>query len=126
GVMNTDNLSVLGLTLDYGPYGFLDEYDAGFICNHSDTGGRYAFDQQPAVGLWNCARLGEALMVLEQESSRGRGALESLRGGNAAEAIGLSDDSIATGASHPRDDFAAWQAELDSYWPEFLASYQSL
>jgi hypothetical protein len=64
GVMNTDNMSVLGLTLDYGPYGFLDKYDAGFICNHTDTGGRYAFDQQPMVGMWNCARLGEALFSL--------------------------------------------------------------
>jgi uncharacterized protein YdiU (UPF0061 family) len=64
GVMNTDNMSVLGLTLDYGPYGFLDGYDAGFVCNHSDVEGRYAFDRQPAVGLWNCARLGEALLPL--------------------------------------------------------------
>jgi len=61
GVMNTDNMSVLGLTLDYGPYGFLDDYDAGFICNHTDTAGQYAFNRQPAVGMWNCARLGEAL-----------------------------------------------------------------
>lgn len=64
GVMNTDNMSVLGLTLDFGPYGFLDDYDAGFICNHTDTGGQYAFDRQPAVGMWNCARLGEALLGL--------------------------------------------------------------
>ncbi len=64
GVMNTDNMSVLGLTLDYGPYGFLDDYDAGFICNHTDTEGRYAFAQQPGVGMWNCARFGEALLSL--------------------------------------------------------------
>src|SRR5688572_22204667 len=65
GVMNTDNMSILGLTLDYGPYGFLDDYDAGFICNHTDTGGQYAFDKQPSVGIWNCARLGEAMMILD-------------------------------------------------------------
>ena len=64
GVMNTDNMSVLGLTIDYGPFGFLDAYDAGFICNHSDPYGRYAFDQQPNVGLWNCARLAESLLSL--------------------------------------------------------------
>lgn len=63
GVMNTDNMSILGITLDYGPYGFLDDYDPGFICNHTDTEGRYAFDRQPAVGIWNCGRLGEALMA---------------------------------------------------------------
>lgn len=64
GVMNTDNMSILGLTLDYGPYGFLEEYDPGFICNHSDHDGRYAFDRQPAIGLWNLARFAEALVPL--------------------------------------------------------------
>ncbi len=53
GVMNTDNFSLLGLTIDYGPYGFMDDYDPSWICNHSDEMGRYAFDQQPAIGLWN-------------------------------------------------------------------------
>ncbi|NEK55975.1 hypothetical protein GUK36_42870, partial [Rhizobium leguminosarum] len=47
GVMNTDNMSILGLTLDYGPFGFLDGFDANHICNHSDSGGRYAYAQQP-------------------------------------------------------------------------------
>ncbi|HEX8127685.1 MAG TPA: YdiU family protein [Pyrinomonadaceae bacterium] len=64
GVMNTDNMSILGLTLDYGPFGFLDDYNAGFICNHSDYSGRYAFDQQPAVGLWNVSRLAQTLVNL--------------------------------------------------------------
>ena len=64
GVMNTDNMSILGLTLDYGPYGFLDAYDAGFICNHTDEAGRYAFDRQPAVGLWNAHALATALSTL--------------------------------------------------------------
>ena len=50
GVMNTDNMSILGITLDYGPYGWMDGYDRGFIPNHSDPAGRYAFDQQPRVG----------------------------------------------------------------------------
>ncbi len=64
GVMNTDNMSILGFTLDYGPFGFLDDYHAGFICNHSDHSGRYAFDQQPAVGLWNVSRLAQTLVNL--------------------------------------------------------------
>ena len=64
GVMNTDNMSILGLTLDYGPYGFLDAYEPGLICNHSDEGGRYAFDAQPSVGRWNCAALARALASL--------------------------------------------------------------
>ncbi|WP_318386589.1 protein adenylyltransferase SelO [Enterobacter sp.] len=61
GVMNTDNMSILGLTIDYGPYGFLDDYNPGFICNHSDYQGRYRFDNQPAVGLWNLQRLAQTL-----------------------------------------------------------------
>jgi serine/tyrosine/threonine adenylyltransferase len=64
GVMNTDNMSILGLTIDYGPYGFLDAYQPGFICNHSDPGGRYAFDQQPRIALWNLACLAQALLPL--------------------------------------------------------------
>jgi len=61
GVMNTDNMSILGLTFDYGPYGFLDDYQPGYICNHSDYQGRYSFDNQPAVGLWNLQRLAQSL-----------------------------------------------------------------
>ncbi len=64
GVMNTDNMSILGLTLDYGPFGFLDAFDPGFVCNHSDTGGRYAFDQQPDVAAWNLTKLAQALVPL--------------------------------------------------------------
>ena len=64
GVMNTDNMSILGLTLDYGPYGFLDAYQPGYVCNHSDHRGRYAYDQQPSIGLWNLQRLGDALVSL--------------------------------------------------------------
>ncbi|WP_211825373.1 protein adenylyltransferase SelO [Kistimonas asteriae] len=64
GVMNTDNMSILGLTLDYGPFGFMEAFDAGHICNHSDYQGRYAFNQQPDIGYWNCACLGQALSPL--------------------------------------------------------------
>lgn len=64
GVMNTDNMSILGLTFDYGPFGFLDDYDPHYICNHSDYSGRYAFDQQPSIALWNLSALGYALTPL--------------------------------------------------------------
>ena len=64
GVMNTDNMSILGETFDYGPFGFLDDYNPHFICNHSDHTGRYAFDQQPSIGLWNCNALAHALSPL--------------------------------------------------------------
>ncbi len=64
GVMNTDNMSILGLTFDYGPFGFMESYDPAFICNHSDTGGRYAFYQQPQIGMWNLSALAQALTPL--------------------------------------------------------------
>ncbi|MDB5805825.1 MAG: hypothetical protein JWN73_3147 [Betaproteobacteria bacterium] len=64
GVMNTDNMSILGLTLDYGPFGFMEAFEPGHICNHTDEGGRYAYNMQPQVGLWNLYALGQALVPL--------------------------------------------------------------
>jgi len=61
GVMNTDNMSILGDTFDFGPFAFLDTFEENFICNHSDPEGRYAFGRQPGVGLWNLQRLAQAL-----------------------------------------------------------------
>ena len=64
GVMNTDNLSILGLTIDYGPFGFLDRFDPGHVCNHSDHQGRYAYARQPNVAFWNLHALAQALLPL--------------------------------------------------------------
>lgn len=64
GVMNTDNMSILGLTLDYGPFGFMEAFDPGHICNHTDQQGRYAYNMQPQIGHWNCYALGQALLPL--------------------------------------------------------------
>ncbi len=76
GVMNTDNMSLLGLTLDYGPFGFLDRYDPGHICNHSDNWGRYAFARQPDIAKWNLWALGQALAPLcERDEVEGLNAL---------------------------------------------------
>ncbi|MBV9550995.1 MAG: YdiU family protein [Alphaproteobacteria bacterium] len=61
GVMNTDNMSILGLTLDYGPFGFMDSYDPEFICNHSDEQGRYSVINQPGIAQWNLRALAVAL-----------------------------------------------------------------
>ena len=60
GVMNTDNMSIHGITFDFGPYAFLDDFDPKFVCNHSDHQGRYAFEQQPGIGLWNLNALAHA------------------------------------------------------------------
>jgi len=57
GVMNTDNMSILGLTIDYGPFGFLEDTILNYVCNHSDHHGRYAYNKQPSVAMWNLERL---------------------------------------------------------------------
>ena len=64
GVMNTDNMSILGLTIDYGPFQFLDGFDPAHICNHSDTQGRYRYSNQPNMAYWNLFCLGKALLPL--------------------------------------------------------------
>jgi serine/tyrosine/threonine adenylyltransferase len=64
GVMNTDNMSILGLTMDYGPFQFLDAFDPNHICNHSDERGRYAYNKQPNIAYWNLFCLGQALLPL--------------------------------------------------------------
>lgn len=61
GVMNTDNFSITGATLDFGPYAFMDRYQPQLICNHSDHSGRYAWHLQPSVGLWNLNALAHGL-----------------------------------------------------------------
>jgi uncharacterized protein YdiU (UPF0061 family) len=71
GVMNTDNMSILGETFDYGPYGFMEDYLPTYVCNHSDHQGRYAFKNQPYIGLWNCSALGHALSSLISEEAQG-------------------------------------------------------
>lgn len=102
GVMNSDNMSILGLTLDYGPFGFMEGYEPGFICNHSDHQGRYAFDQQPRIGLFNLSCLAQALLpLLDLEAARA--ALEEYQpiymrrfGQLMAQKLGFSDADEAT------------------------------
>lgn len=68
GVMNSDNMSIHGITIDYGPFGFLDEFNPGFICNHSDHSGRYAFANQPQIALFNLSCLAQAMLPLFDEN----------------------------------------------------------
>jgi serine/tyrosine/threonine adenylyltransferase len=68
GVMNTDNMSILGLTIDYGPYGWLDAYDPSWTPNTTDAGGRrYRYGHQPAVAQWNLVQLATAIAPLFPE-----------------------------------------------------------
>jgi uncharacterized protein YdiU (UPF0061 family) len=79
GVMNTDNMSILGLTIDYGPFQFLDAFVPGHICNQSDSQGRYAYNKQPNIAYWNLFCLGQALLPLIEEQERALEALESYK-----------------------------------------------
>jgi uncharacterized protein YdiU (UPF0061 family) len=81
GVMNTDNMSLSGETLDYGPCAFMDAYDPATVFSSIDHGGRYAYGQQPAIAQWNLARLAEAMLPLfdpdtDRAIERGMASLE--------------------------------------------------
>lgn len=79
GVMNTDNMSILGLTLDYGPFQFLDGFAPNRITNHSDTKGRYTLQMQPSIAHWNLAKLAMALHPLLDSPEQGVAALNTYR-----------------------------------------------
>lgn len=64
GVMNTDNMSIEGLTIDYGPYAMLDDFNYNYVCNHTDRAGRYSYGEQPNISYWNLTKLSEALSPL--------------------------------------------------------------
>jgi serine/tyrosine/threonine adenylyltransferase len=77
GVLNTDNMSILGITIDYGPFGFMDAFDGGYICNHSDVNGRYAYNMQPQIAHWNLYALGQALVALTDDVDATKVAIDS-------------------------------------------------
>ncbi|MCZ4330948.1 YdiU family protein [Castellaniella denitrificans] len=128
GVMNTDNMSILGLTLDYGPYGFMDAFQANHICNHSDTAGRYAWNAQPAVARWNLYRLAGSLLVLGCEAS----ALESCLAPFEAEFLAAYRDGLARklGLDAWRPDDAAleddWWSLLHAQRADFTLAFRRL
>ena len=102
GVMNTDNMSILGLTIDYGPFQFLDGFDPGHICNHSDEQGRYAFNRQPQVAYWNLFCLGQALMPLIEDEDLALAALETFKTAFPAAFDARMRDKL--GLLQPRED----------------------
>lgn len=115
GVMNSDNMSLLGLTIDYGPYGFLDGYDYGHICNHSDDRGRYAYGRQPEVGLFNLHCLAQALLPL-LDRDQAVAALQSYQGlfDTAHEAIFRAKLGLATVEEGDWDKLVALMALMQT------------
>ncbi|MGI4982712.1 MAG: protein adenylyltransferase SelO [Janthinobacterium lividum] len=107
GVMNTDNMSILGLTIDYGPFGFLDAFDAKHICNHTDQQGRYSYQNQPQVAYWNLFCLAQALLPL----------IAAPRAGDAQP----DDDSDAA-----RDAIEQAKAALEPFKPRYAEQFAGL
>ena len=124
GVMNTDNMSMLALTIDYGPYQFLDAYDPGHICNHSDERGRYAYDRQPDVAYWNLYALGQALLPLIGEVDDAKAAVDvyptRLAESQAAcwaAKLGLQDSTAASELMQPLlMQLSVNQADFTLFW----------
>ena len=102
-VMNTDNMSILGLTLDYGVYGFMPAYDPAYSPNANDEQGRYAFDQQVEVGRWNCLALAEALIDLLPDKRIPAALLRHYRQVYADTWLALMRNKLGLCAVHPDD-----------------------
>ena len=125
GVMNTDNLSILGVTIDYGPYGWLDVFDPDFTPNTTDAGmGRYRWSHQPAVAHWNLAWLGRSLAHLVTDTGPLQAALSSFEGAYASAWTGRLSDKLGFDLT-PGDEplitelFATLQ-EVETDWTLFF------
>lgn len=103
GVMNTDNMSILGLTLDYGPFGFMEAFDENHICNHTDQQGRYSYRNQPSIGNWNVYALGQALLPLIGSVEQTEQALSSYRQSFEQHWARLSSAKFGLASSQPED-----------------------
>ncbi len=104
GVMNTDNMSILGLTIDYGPFGFMEAFDAQHICNHTDQQGRYAYSMQPQIGEWNCYALGQAMLPLIGSIEETHAALEVYKPEFSAKLDVLLHAKLGLQTAQPDDD----------------------
>ena len=134
GVMNTDNMSIIGDTIDYGPFGFIESFDPHFVPNTSDKYGRYAFSEQPRVAEWNLKRLNETLVLhgntsfcaadAEYITSRFRLAYERMYYSRMRAKLGLSDSTdVDTEFEELLKDF--WKA-MDVSAVDFTYTFRCL
>lgn len=118
GVLNTDNMSILGLTIDYGPFGFLDDFDPAFTPNITDAAGRrYRYENQPRIALWNLAKLASAIHPLVEDPEALEAGLrgylqtyDAAREKNLAEklgVLGLREDEVSPDGK-PRVPDSKW------------------
>jgi uncharacterized protein YdiU (UPF0061 family) len=127
-VMNTDNLSILGLTIDYGPFGFLDGFDPGHVCNHSDHGGRYAYARQPNVAFWNLHALAQALLPLIGDTAQALAALEPYRETFPRALLGRLRAKLGLAAARDEDEALAndWLRLLAAGRTDFTIAFRRL
>lgn len=128
GVMNTDNMSILGLTLDYGPFGFMEAFNPGHICNHTDQQGRYSYANQPQVGHWNCYALGQAMLPLIGEVEDVEDALDVYRPEFSATLERLLRGKLGLTTSQPGDQalFDAMFAAMQRSHVDFTQFFRAL
>lgn len=119
GVLNTDNLHLAGLTIDYGPFGWMEAFDPGYTPNTSDTGHRYCFAAQPAMVRWNLAALAQALSLISPDAQALADGLQAYdrqlaacRLRDAGAKLGLAGDSAALQLQQ-RWEALMGQAKLD-------------
>ena len=105
GVMNTDNMSIHGITIDYGPFGWVEDYDPNWTPNTTDSNTkRYTFGNQRLVGEWNFARLLEAVSPLFEEPSNLYRSLEHYRTSFKSHTEAMWGSKLGLGQSAPGDD----------------------
>ncbi|AIZ40526.1 MULTISPECIES: protein adenylyltransferase SelO [Cellulophaga] len=104
GVMNTDNMSILGLTIDYGPYGWLEGYDEGWTPNTTDRQHkRYRYGNQPNIGLWNLYQLANALYPLVEDAAPFEDILEAYKNDYAVKYVAMMKDKIGLSSTDDGD-----------------------
>jgi len=113
GVMNTDNMTLSGETIDYGPCAFVDTYHPLRVFSSIDSQGRYAYARQPEMALWNLAQLGQALMPLIDDVAAAQGALDGFAPVFQAEWLRLFRAKIGLGDGDDEEDGALIHALLD-------------
>jgi uncharacterized protein YdiU (UPF0061 family) len=130
GVMNTDNMSVLGLTIDYGPYSFLDNYDPDFTPNTTDLPGkRYAFGQQANIAYWNLSRLANALVPLISDTDKLESQLKTYEDAYWRKYHAMMANKLGLDGINDEDDVtlvAKFEKVLTAVQPDMTIFYQLL
>ncbi|HTF81304.1 MAG TPA: YdiU family protein [Cytophagales bacterium] len=129
GVMNTDNMSILGLTIDYGPYSFVDDYDLNFTPNTTDLPGRrYAFGQQPYIGYWNLVRLANAIALVIENTEELTAALDGYKDHYFKTYQAMMGNKLGLGQVKAEDLtlIGAFEQALEELKPDMTIFYQLL